>query len=186
MDSVISRKRYGKDSQRSDPYTLGKAWLFWVRFGQRDLEKVVQSTANASLRKQEVTEKFRRLVLFKNQAEIWWVGFRLRKYTPFTRDHMPPVLLLYDHILLMMKRSWGQTWRSVRNCLCLSHQIVRILSCKGNSAGKKDGLPKPSSHSASYMFYAGKQVDFPLSLVRYTTRFIWTIWVSIRGEQAFN
>ena len=71
---------------------INRAYAFWIRFVQVSVEKELQESI-ATSDTGKVHGRFKRLSPFLDEAGIWRVGLRVREFTPFTKDNIPPAFL---------------------------------------------------------------------------------------------
>ena len=85
---------------------IGKSIAFWIKFVQKSVMLKLQQSV-ATIDGSKVHGPFKRLSPFLDDQGIWRVGLRVRHYTPFTKDNVPPAFLPNDSRLtyLLMEQA---------------------------------------------------------------------------------
>ena len=68
------------------------AYTFWIKFAQKSVEKELQESIG-QVEGVKIHGQFKRLSPFLDKSGIWRVGLRVREFTPFTKDNLPPAFL---------------------------------------------------------------------------------------------
>jgi len=116
---------------------ISRARKIWIKFAQNDLQEELDRSIKSD-EKSKIHGRFKRLAPFKDHDEVWRVGSRVREYTPFTEDHLPPALLPRNHRLtfLLMREAHERRHSGVSDTVG-QFRIAGYWTPKANILAKK-------------------------------------------------
>ena len=101
----IISKDESKELGKIDSVLISKARTLWIKYVQLSVVEELKKSVSQDVGV-KVHGSYRRLSPFLDDSGIWRVGSRLRDFTPFTQDQVPPAFLPKDSrftYLVMLK-----------------------------------------------------------------------------------